>query len=196
MRNEAVNKPTTQAVERSERRGVTMHGHLLRGDGQPVGITLLDLSYDGCGIETPVELAPGEPVKLSVLGRGAIDTHVCWYEDGKAGLNFDSETEPEKKQVPRGNVRVPLTAEVTMRRHGHANFRLRVFDLSPTGCKIELIERPNEGEDVLVKLDGLEVLQAQVCWLDRKTAGLKFARAIHPAVFDLLVQRLSLTAQP
>ena len=141
----------------------------------------------------PSSSKPGDASKLSVLGRGAIEHPRCWYQDGKAGLNFDSERNRRSKQVPRGNARVPLSAEVTMRRHGHANFRLRVFDLSPTGCKIELIERPNKGEDVLVKLDGLEVLQAEVCWLDRKTAGLKFARAIHPAVFDLLVQRLSLS---
>ncbi|MEA3058144.1 MAG: hypothetical protein QOF34_959 [Sphingomonadales bacterium] len=190
MRSEAVDKPATDEVARSERRVVSMHGHIVRGDGQPIGITLLDLSYEGCGIETPVELESGEAIKLSVLGRGAIDSHVAWCKDGKAGLNFDSEAAPEKKEVVRGNSRVALGAEVTMRRHGHANFRVRVFDLSAKGCKVELIERPNEGEHVLVKFEGLEVLEAVVCWITAKTAGLEFARPIHPAVFDLLVERL------
>ncbi|MEP7130645.1 MAG: PilZ domain-containing protein [Sphingomicrobium sp.] len=190
MRSQAVDKPTTAAVARSERRVVTMHGHIIRGEGQPLGVTLLDLSYAGCGIETPVKLEPGEALKLSVLGRGAIASHVAWYKDGKAGLNFDSEVEPARKRVARGNARVPLGADVTMRRHGHANFRVRVFDLSAKGCKVELIERPNEGEHVLVKFEALEVLEAVVCWITARTAGLEFARPIHPAVFDLLLERL------
>jgi hypothetical protein len=189
--DEAQPERTTAAGDRHERRPVSMRGFVLRGGGETVEITLLDLSYEGCGIETPVEFERGEPLKLSVLGRGAIETRVVWCSDGKAGLNFDPESEETaKRHVPRASKRVELTAEVTMRRLGHANFRVRVFDFSPTGCKVELIERPNDGENVLVKFDGLEVLQAEVCWIKSKTAGLKFERPIHPAVFDLLAERL------
>jgi hypothetical protein len=39
-------------------------------------------------------------------------------------------------------------------------------------------------------LDGLEALDAEVCWVDGHVAGLRFERTIHPAVFDLLLQRL------
>ncbi|MEO8456085.1 MAG: PilZ domain-containing protein [Sphingomicrobium sp.] len=177
-------------VERRERRPVSMRGFAVREGGETIEILLLDLSYEGCGIETPAQLKRGDALKISVLGRGAIDTHVRWCKGGKAGLNFDTEAEPAKQQVERGNLRAETTAEVTMRRLGHANFKVRVFDLSAKGCKVELIERPNEREHVLVKFEALEVLEAEVCWIAGKTAGLRFERPIHPAVFDLLVERL------
>ena len=49
---------------------------------------------------------------------------------------------------------------------------------------------PRVGERMLIKLEGLEVLDSEVCWVHGFVAGLRFERPIHPAVFDLLVQRL------
>jgi hypothetical protein len=34
------------------------------------------------------------------------------------------------------------------------------------------------------------VLDAEVCWVNDFIAGLRFDRAFHPAVFDLMVARL------
>jgi hypothetical protein len=154
-------------------------------------IDLLDLSYEGCGIETAAPLEPGQTLKLSVLNRGALDAVVRWCSDGKAGLAF-TPAEPEaKKHWPRRSDRVSLTGDVTLRRIGKSNFRVTVADASPEGCKVELVERPSVDEHVLVKFDGLEPLEAEVCWVDGFTAGLKYARPMHPAVFDLLVARLT-----
>jgi hypothetical protein len=66
-----------------------MQGHLVRAGGVTQVITMTDLNYGGCGIMVPVELAPGEEVKVSVLGRGSIAAEVCWYADGRAGLVFE-----------------------------------------------------------------------------------------------------------
>jgi hypothetical protein len=44
---------------------------------------------------------------------------------------------------------------------------------------------------MLLKFDGLEALEAEVCWVDGFVAGLQFDKPIHPAVFDLLLERLS-----
>ena len=69
-------------------------------------------------------------------------------------------------------------------------FGIRVFDLSPKGCKVELIERPNDREHVLVKFDGLESRSRSL--LDYSQDGrLRFERPIHPAVFDLMVERFN-----
>jgi hypothetical protein len=43
---------------------------------------------------------------------------------------------------------------------------------------------------VWVKFDGLEALEAQVCWVDGLKAGLAFALPIHAAVFEQLLARL------
>ena len=91
----------------------------------------------------------------------------------------------------RGNLRkterVPFTAEVGLRRSGFHSFRVRVFDASPEGCKIEFIERPSLGERVWVKFDGLEGIEATVRWLDDHVGGVHFELPLHEAVFQQLI---------
>jgi hypothetical protein len=176
-------------VDRCERRPVRMPGYALRGDGTTHQIYVLDLSYEGCGIETSVPLEAAEEIKLSVLQRGAIDAVVRWCRDGKAGLAFAPVV--EKHYSPRRSERVDLTADVTLRRVGRSSFAVNVTNASPEGCRIQLVERPSEGERVLIRFEGLEALEAEVCWVEGFTAGVKFERPMHPAVFELLIERLS-----
>jgi hypothetical protein len=42
----------------------------------------------------------------------------------------------------------------------------------------------------MIKFEGFEVLDAQVCWVEGFVAGLRFEKPFHPAVFDLLLARL------
>lgn len=177
-------------VERRERRPVSLVGLAAREDESVIEVLLLDLSYEGCGIETPVPFEAGELLKLSVLRRGVIEARVRWYDNGKAGLVFEAEEPKTEHHWPRRSDRVQLTAEVSMRRLGKTGFRVKVFDLSPDGCKLELVDMPRIDEHVLVKFDGLEALESEVCWIADNCAGLRFERPIHPAVFDLLLRRI------
>jgi hypothetical protein len=176
-------------IERGERRKVSLRGYIATEAGETSDALILDLSYDGCGIDTAIALVPGQAIKLSVPGRGAIQANVRWYDDGKAGLVFEPES--GRPHRPRKSERMRLTAEVRLRRLGGTSFRVNVFDLSPEGCKVELLEVPREGDQMLIKFESLEILEAEVCWVDGHRGGLQFTRAIHPAVFDLLLARLS-----
>ena len=183
--------PATMEAEpaaRNRRRPVRMDAVARRKGGITSRVVVLDLSYEGCGVETEVEFEAGEPITLSVFSRGEIRTHVRWSSGGRAGLIFDPE-ESEKKPARRRK-RTSVSADVSLRRLGQNNYRVRVNDLSREGCRVELVELPRIDEHMLIKLDGLEVLDAEVCWVDGFVAGLRFERPIHPAVFDLLVQRL------
>ena len=182
--------PSAERAEREDRRNVKLPGFAALADGSTTSITLLDLSYEGCAIACLVELSPGDPIILSVLRRGGIQAEVRWCKDGKAGLEFVPGAAEAKKHWPRRCERVPLSAEVTMRRHGGPSFRVNVFDASPDGCKIDFVDRPLANERLSIRFEGLEALEAEVCWIEQQYAGLKFSRAIHPAVFDLLVERL------
>ncbi len=182
--------PAPEQPRRSARRPVRLQAHVLRSDGASVEIDLLDLNYDGCGIATPVELEPGEPLRLSVTGRGLIDAEVRWCKDGKAGLRFGAPEPMAKEATPRGTNRASLSTEVRARRIGQHNYSVRIFDLSPDGAKIEVIERPRIGEQLMIKFEGIETVQAEVCWIDGFIVGLRFERPFHPAVFDLLLARL------
>lgn len=186
----AVAQPAHNPSERRERRPVAMRGFVDRENGTTVDVRLLDLSYEGCGIECLVPLSEGETVKLTVMRRGIIKARVCWVEEGKAGLVFDTDVAAQRRYRARRFQRCRLIAEVSMRRPGKLNHRVHVFDISPDGCKVELTDIPDLQEQVLIKLDGIEWLDAEVCWLEGARAGLRFARSIHPLVFDLLVERL------
>jgi hypothetical protein len=160
-------------------------------DGATIAATLVDLSYEGCKIRTEGPLAPGERLKLSVFHRGLIEAEVRWFKDGFAGLTFSTYEAPEPQVWPRRSERVAVTADVTLRKPGQPNFQVRVVDASPEGCKLEYVDRPREGDRVWVKFDGLETLEAEVCWVQDFMMGVNFAKPLHPAVFDLLVDRLT-----
>jgi len=87
----------------------------------------------------------------------------------------------------RGAGRVSLDAEVAIRRSGLHPFRVRAFDASPVGCRIEFVERPAVAERVWVKFDGLEAFEGTVRWVEGHTGGVRFTRPLHEAVFDRLV---------
>jgi hypothetical protein len=89
---------------------------------------------------------------------------------------------------PDRSDRVSLSAEVGSRRSGSNAFRVRAFDLSPSG-KIEFIERPAIDERFWVKFDSIEAIEAGVWWVDGHIGGLEFARPLHDAVFRKLTGR-------
>jgi hypothetical protein len=62
--------------------------------------------------------------------------------------------------------------------------------LYPLASRVEFVERPHLDELLWVKFEGLESLEASVCWTDGKAAGLEFTRPIYAAVFQLLLSRL------
>ena len=174
--------------DRAARRPVEFPAHLVLGGEFLVDVRVVDLSYDGCQIDVPRVLHAGDPVHLSVGGRGKIQASVRWCKNGRAGLKFADQEQP-RELIKRKNKRRGEGMEAQLRRLGRRSYWVELRDLSPDGCMIDLVERPSLGELVQVKLPGLETLAARVRWVDNYVAGLKFERAIHPAVFELLVER-------
>ena len=152
-------------------------------------VELFDLNYGGCSIRAPIPLCAGDRIKLTVHERGSIPAEVRWCKDGRAGLDF-SVSEESREEVSRKDPRVPLKAEAIVRARGKPSYRLAVHDLSTAGCQVEFVERPCESDRVSIKFFGLDALDATVCWVERSTAGLAFTNPIHPAVFELLLDRL------
>ena len=83
-----------------------------------------------------------------------------------------------------------MNAEVALRRASQLNYRVRAYDLSQHGCRLEFVERPELDELVWVKFEGLNAIEGLVSWIDGFLVGIEFAQPIHPAVFDALVPRL------
>lgn len=103
---------------------------------------------------------------------------------------LDSGAAPDRPLWPRKGVRIGVSAEITLRRTGHVSFRVKIVNISPQGCRAEFVERPKLDELVWVKIDGLQSLEAMVCWVRGFEIELEFERPIHPAVFEMLVKQL------
>ena len=94
-------------------------------------------------------------------------------------------------QDPRKSVRIGLSAEIKLRRAWGRRYCVKIFDVSQHGCKAEFVERPKLDELVWVKFEGLDALRAVVCWVRGFEVGLEFGNPIHPAVFEMLVSKLT-----
>lgn len=197
MKHERISSSDAVAVSarsRENRRAVTLGAYLRLENGEITQVEVIDLSYDGCSVETPVDVQVGDRVLLSVTALGAHQAEVRWCRNGLAGLAFFSQTTEVREHVARDHARIQLSAELGLRRVGRKHYTARVFDLSNHGCKVEFVERPRMDELVWVKFESLEAIEAKVCWVDGFFGGLKFLRPIYPAVYDLLLARLGVIA--
>lgn len=100
-------------------------------------------------------------------------------------------TNPQKPVIPapRRHERVPLEAEIELRRTRAGRYNVTIRDCSPSGCAINLIDRVQLDEVIWIKFPGLESLEAYVCWTEGFVAGVEFLKPLHPAVFANLVER-------
>lgn len=97
----------------------------------------------------------------------------------------------DQQPARRLHQRTHVQGHISVRRLGSFGFDIPVRDLSATGCKVELVESVAARDHVVARLPGLEPLGATVIWSDERCAGLQFNRPIHPAVLDMLLERLS-----
>ena len=88
---------------------------------------------------------------------------------------------------PRLRDRTTFSLDVGVRRSGGRSFRVRLFDLSPNGCRIEFVERPSVGEHVWVKFDTLQGIGGTVRWVAGHVGGVQFEPPMHEAVFQNLI---------
>jgi hypothetical protein len=93
-------------------------------------------------------------------------------------------------QEERRSQRIATNAEVILRRSGRHHYRVRVYDASCHGCKVEFVERPSLEERVWVKFDGLSPIEGWVCWIEGFVAGIGFQQPVNPAVFEALLPKL------
>lgn len=92
--------------------------------------------------------------------------------------------------------RIELTAPVDLRRVKDFRYQSTLQNLSPTGCRVDLIDRVEVGDMVWVGLPGLESLLAKVRWADEWVAGIEFNRPIYPPVFDHIAARMAAKRRP
>ena len=134
-----------------------------------------------------IVLAPD--AQQPVLLQGWIQQPVAAALFKRAGYDYDT----LKRQARSADFRpIDLQASLSadMRRIGGFNFQVPLTNVSASGCCIVLIEECEKGEDVIARFPRLEPIGGVVRWTEGTTAGVEFARPIHPAVFEMLLRRM------
>ncbi len=78
----------TFCQRRADRRSVSMPALAALRECDLTDVTLTDLSYEGCRIETAEALPPGVPIELRVARLGIIEGEIRWSRPGTAGVRF------------------------------------------------------------------------------------------------------------
>lgn len=78
---------------------------ILRDGDEPVEVRLLDLTREGCRIESEQPLGPGMTVRLGIAGIGPVDAIVRWSGGASYGCEF---TLP----LPEGSVTAAVACNV------------------------------------------------------------------------------------
>lgn len=101
----------TMRTRKTPRKALNVPGRYFTGLGDPVDVTLSDLSEGGCRF--PIgnqKLNVGAPMQIYVASTGPHRASVRWIDDGQAGVTFASPLETEQfekfrvSHVPDGSI--------------------------------------------------------------------------------------------
>ncbi|MCY7338537.1 MAG: PilZ domain-containing protein [Sphingomonas bacterium] len=100
----------------------------------------------------------------------------------------------DEGQQPRQADRIAIDAEILLRRSFQPRWLVRITDFSTHGCRVDLVERLQQGARLFVSLPGIETLESNAAWVDDFVAGVAFVHPLHPSVFDMLATRMARAA--
>lgn len=108
----AVGTPATRG-----RDSLFLMAQLRVGNGAPVEVRVRNLSAGGLMVELPYPVAPEGNVEVEVRGIGWIAGRIAWQIEGRAGVAFDREIDPQRAR------KAPGDARPTVKRFGAAAFK-------------------------------------------------------------------------
>ena len=133
-----------------------------------------------------VPLAARQRVQIELGRDRAFWGTVLWVKDGTAGIGFDADVELEgllarsgasgedyRSAGPRLNMDCGATLRV-----GSRFYRVRVHDLGQSGVGVTFPGMLEEGQDVVLTLQGFQPIQGVAVWCRKGRAGIAFHRPI------------------
>ncbi len=106
-------------------------------------------------------------------------------------LVFDSAPAPSRPPRGRRADRIGVQLGAGIRQRGAAGVTAQIMDLSTDGFRCTTHLELQVGADVWLRLPGLESTHARVVWVEGVVVGCAFSRALHPAVLEMVVQRVA-----
>lgn len=184
----------TPNERRSEPRAATVFRPVLvEAAGRSAFCLVRNLSTAGMRAKVYGAFAPNTSVIVEFGDGERVEGALIWQRDDHVGIRFDrpidiyAVLENVSKRVTRGRINRALRLSVDCEGQLEIESRrlaMRVLDISQRGLKVRTsFVRP--GDEVLVRLDGLDERKAIVRWTQPGLAGLAFVR---PLSFDELAR--------
>jgi hypothetical protein len=122
---------------RESRRTIARLGFGVLEDGTTFPLSIVEISYSGCKIETQIALFPGVELRISALGgRATVAARVQWHREGCAGIEFLPDAPAARVKTPRAHDRRAVDASVMLRQTGRRHYQTQLFDLTPAGSSL------------------------------------------------------------
>jgi hypothetical protein len=93
----------------------------------------------------------------------------------------------------RKSERFSLEMGAGLRQRGGTGVSIQILDLSTDGFRATTHLTLAKGNDVWLRLPGLEPYEARVMWAKGNFVGCAFARPLHPAVLEMIVRKTGRT---
>lgn len=93
---------------------------------------------------------------------------------------------PKERVSPR----LPVEFGAGLRQRGASGVSVHIMDLSTHGFRIETHLDLHEGQQVWLRLPGIESSPAIVRWVRGYVAGCAFEQPLHPAVLDMVIAKV------
>ena len=175
---------------KGERRGedrtkTTVYRPILFRTGDLAGFCLLrDLSPGGMMGVAYTTLASAQPITIEFHPEHRVPGMIAWSREERIGVRFDAEIDVAQtiailgrthaegwiKRAPR--LALECSGEAVV---GDKTLPFRLDDISQRGARLEL-QGVKPGEEVSIKLPGLEPHKAVVRWVREGKTGLNFLR--------------------
>jgi len=120
-----------------------------------------------------------------------LDAWSSGFEHGPLLISGELSTHPPQASRPIGrrSRRIEIDLGAGLRQRGTTSVAVQVLDLSAEGFRASAGLELAEGEEIWLRLPGLEACPARVVWTDGTHVGCVFARPLHPAVLEMIVAR-------
>ena len=105
-------------------------------------------------------------------------------------LTTQDQNKPPPESSARKSERVALELDAALRQRGGTGISVHIHDLSVDGFRASTHLDLEPGDDVWLRLPGLEPYQAKVAWAKGQYIGCAFERPLHPAVLEMIVGRI------
>ena len=100
---------------------------------------------------------------------------------------MDNDSEREERPRRQERAAIDRSCEIKI---GHRNWHLaRLRDLTPEGFRLSLTDMPTVGTMLRIRLPGISLMEAEVCWARNFEAGCKFAQPLSPYVFEHFIRQ-------